>query len=699
MSAKEDKELIKLAHKRYAQICEDEKENARRFKEDLKFANGDSYNNWQWDEKVVQDRKNKGKPSFTINKIKKHNRQITNESRQNKPSIRVYPVDSEADPKTAEIIGEIIRHIENNSNADLAYNKSDEYQVDGGLGYWKIITDYVDNNSNSQDIFIEPVYDPLAIKMPRPKFVKGMEVVSYAFEDEEMQKDEFEAKYGKDIFGKQEWETIEGGWKSEDTVRVANYYYTEITPDWLYFDENGDGIKLSEVDEAQRELLKNSQLKKRKIQNESIKFCLLAADKILERKEWPGKYIPIVRVPGTELIIDGKTERKGHTRQMIGSQYMYNYWTNEATFQVALQGNQPYIGPKEAREGQEHIWDNLATETYSYLPYNQYDEEGRQIEKPQRERPPQMASAYIQGMQIANEELLATSGQENAQFGKDVGQQSGRALDALQSKSETSTYHFTDNKLMAMTLTGRMLIDLIPKIYDTQQIIRMLGEDGKEVEINIDPNQEEAYRKEEQEDGSIKEIFNPGVGTYDVIVSTGASYGTKRREAFSALSEIASRNPQLMQIAGDLIMAAADFPMADKLSERLKKALPPELQDKEEGAPEEIPPEVQQQLQQAQQVAEQSQKMIQALDDVVTKMQSELETRDVDWYKAETERMKVVQTSMNPQQIQHIVIKTMQDLLTNQNEKIEQTLVPEQPEMPQEFPQDQQQIPPEGQIM
>src|SRR5665811_1662533 len=318
-----DKDIVKLAHKRF-KLCEEaDKENRRLFEEDLKFANGDSDNGWQWDETLIKSRD--GKPSLNINKIKKHNRQIINEARQNKPSIRVYPVDDNSDKETAEIFNGIIRHIESNSNADIAYDTASEYAVDAGIGYWIVTTDYINTDSFDQEIYIEPVFNPLSVYLGKETIKNGVQVYPYGFIIEEMAKEVFEDTHPNSDYGRSEWPTSDNSWRTEDTVRLAGYYYIEEKEDTIYADEQGNVIKLSDVkDEQGKSQLKESDLKSRKISTPQVKWCLIAGDEILEKKDWLGKYIPIVRIVGSELIIDGKIERKGHTRQMKDAQRMYN---------------------------------------------------------------------------------------------------------------------------------------------------------------------------------------------------------------------------------------------------------------------------------------------------------------------------------------------------------------------------------------
>jgi hypothetical protein len=230
---------------------------------------------------------------------------------------------------------------------------------------------------------------------------------------------------------------------------------------------------------------------------------------------------------------------------------------------------------------------------------------------------------YMEGMRVASEEMKMASGQYDASLGQKSNETSGRAIMARQREGDNATFHFIDNVARAIRYTGKILVDLIPKVYDTARVVRILGEDGKDDEAHIDPALPQAVQQQQDPmTGAIKEIYNPSVGRYDVNVAVGPSYGTKRQEAFEAFNEMSARYPQLMAVAGDLIMKAADYPMADQIAERLEKTLPPGLADPKDGqAP--IPPEA---LQQLQALGQQNQAMAQALQEAGQKL-SELQQK------------------------------------------------------------------------
>ena len=252
----------------------------------------------------------------------------------------------------------------------------------------------------------------------------------------------------------------------------------------------------------------------------------------------------------------------------------------------ALQTKSPWIAPTDAIEGYEEYWKYANTQNYSYLPYNHMGEDGQPIPPPSRPAPPQASPAYVQQLQIAQNEMMMATGQYQSQLGQNENAKSGVAINARQRQGDKVTYHFIDNQAIAIRFTGKILIDLIPKIYDTNRVMQILARDGTILNVNIDPNAPEGY-KEVDNPQALSEIdknkkmteviFNPNFGLYDIQSDSGPSYATRRTEAFDALTQIAAQNKEFMNIGGDLLWKVADFPEADILAERWRKVIPPNI--------------------------------------------------------------------------------------------------------------------------
>lgn len=660
----ENEKIVKEAKER-ANLCQTWESDARkRFIEDTKFANGDSDNRWQWDDEIVSARE--GKPCLTINKTQQHNLQIVNDAKQNKPGVNVRPVGDGATYEAAQVFEGVVRHIEYQSNAEQAYDTASEHQVEGGIGYWRIVTDYVSEESFDQEIFIRRVKNPLSIYLDKDISEADGSDARYGFVFEDVPRKQFEAEYPDHKDAADVALNAGDAWVTEDTIRVCEYYRKEQKKDELLafivpppYQEAGQQIivRKSKMDDNQKAIFalveKAEDTQRRPILTDEITWYKIAGSKIIDSRPWLGKYIPIVRVIGKETVIEGKLDRKGHTRSQKDPQRMYNYWASEGTAQVALQSKTPYIAPAQAIEGLETYWAKSNVDNAAVLPYNAMTDTGQPIPPPQRQQPPQMASAYIQGMQLSQEQMMMSSGQYQSQFGQNENATSGKAINERQRQGDTATYHFIDNLAIAIRFTGKILIDLIPKIYDTKRVIKIMAKDGEESDVTIDPSQPDAHQKIEQEEQKASVIFNPNVGRYEVQSDIGPGYATRRQEAFNAMTQIASQNQQFMNVAGDLMFKAADFPMADELAERWSRTIPPAV--KGDGPP----PEVQQMQQQMQAM----QNAVAALNEKLNDKSDEMRIRA---YDADTKRLSAIGNSgpaITPDQVRPIFIQLMAEML------------------------------------
>lgn len=592
------KQTVLKLKKRYNASVAWEAEARNNFDYDYKFANGDSHNKFQWDSGLAENREDEDRPCLTVNKVQQHNLMVINDAKQNKPGIRIRPVSDEASFEAAEINQELIYHTEYISNAETVYDSATTYQVEAGIGYWRIVTDWITDNSFDQEIYIRHIKDPRSVYLdPDINEVDGSDArFGIIFED--IPNDLFAEKNPK--FASLVGTSVLGNdvWLNKDCIRVCEYYYKEEKQDklvtWIGTDGTQVLSKLSKLDDQQeliyKELKKQKQIqatyqfRERKIVTDDITWCKIAGHRIIAEEPWLGKYIPIVRLVGTETVIDGVLDRKGHTRALINAQQIYNYNTSANVEYGALQTKSPWVTPSKAIQGFEEYYKTANTDNHSYLPYNHIDDDGNPIPPPTRPPAPQASPAYVQQMQIAQNEMMMASGQYQSQFGENENAKSGVAINARQRQGDRSTYHFIDNQAIAIRFTGKILVDLYPKIYDTKRLKQILTRDGRKVNVNIDPQAKEAYQKgptlnkDQDKSKQIEQvIFNPNVGTYDIRADTGPSFATRRIEAFNALTQVATQDKNFMQVAGDLYFKVADFPEADILAERYRRMIPPNI--------------------------------------------------------------------------------------------------------------------------
>lgn len=652
-------DVITEAKRRFKR-CEAWEDDSRKlFREDIKFSNGDSDNGYQWPDAQRKTRDVDAKPCLTINKTFQHNLLIINDIRQNLPRPTVHPTGDGGTYESAQIFEQAIRHIEYRSNAEASYKVAMEQQVQGGIGYWRIVTDYVDAKSFDQEILIRPVRDSLKVMLDCDSIQFDGSDAMYGFVFSDYENAVFENKYGYKVEELSNTGIGDGDtWVQKNNVRVCEYYVKQFTRDelWAVPDEKTGAyqtILRSELpDEVAEEAAKRPGTKTREVKVPKVHWYLIAGHQVIDEKPIPCDYVPIVRVVGWETVIDGKLDRKGHTRQLKDAQRMYNYWTSSAVEHVALQGKQPYIGDLRSFEGLENYWRTANSDNYAYLPYNGVDDNGDPIPAPQRQQPPQMATGYIQGMQNARDEMAMVSGQYQNQFGAPGPEEAGVAIQARRRQGGISTYHFTDNFSAAVQHSARIIVNMFPRVYDTRRVIEIMAEDRSISQIKIDPSQQQAVVKQQLDAQKAQMIFNPKVGQFDVMAAAGPNYQTRREEAFAAITQIVGQNEKLLSVAGDLMFRAADFPMANEIADRLARTVPDEIRT---GQPNPQVVSLQQQVQKLEMMLVMAKK---AVDEKAAKI-------DVENFRAETDRMHVLidHEAFDPREVKALIQKTVAEML------------------------------------
>ena len=699
-----DGSVVEVARKRFQRANDFYQDNRQKALADTRFVMGDSDNNWQWPDDIYRTRSNVNrKPCLTINTTAQHCNQIINNIRQNRPSVRILPVDGGADQKTAEIMGGLIRSIQAQSSADTAHDLAAEHSIYGGEGYWRIRTDYVSYDSFDQQILIEPIVNPRLVLIDPDSVLPDRSDACWGFIFNDLSKALFQERYPNLEFAS--WvQNSDKGWYTQDTVREAEYFWCEYKDDVLYLLTDGQILLKSQLKGV--ELPPEAIHTERKTQRSQWYWCKLVGDSEdpVEKTEWPGSYLPIITLVGKELNVDGQIVRKGLVRDLKDTARMVNYSFSAAVETVALQTKIPYIAAAEALEGYESIWSGANQDNRAYLPFNAFDEEGRPLPPPVRQPPAVMPSAQVQMLQVATEEMRAASGQQNANFGIKSEAQSGVGIQRLKAQGEIATFHFPDNLIRALHYEARVLLDLIPKVYKKQQVVRILGLDGKEKGVRLDPQMAQAHAKIVND--QVDESFNPNVGRYDVAIDTGPSFQTQRQEAAAALTELSTKNPQLMAVAGDLVVRSFDFPGSDQIAKRIEKSLPPNLRDDEGGVnAEQENMQLKQHAQQANQIIEAMQQHIEQLEQTqaadVLKNQTQLQIEEgkrvveserlrdesefnemkqvLEEYRAETERLKTLEPFMTPEALKPVVMQMLQEILTTQIPPPEAEIVQEQP--------------------
>jgi hypothetical protein len=612
-------ELLRQARARFREAADAEREIREEARKDLRFVAGE-----QWPERVRREREIASRPALTINRLPTFVGQIVNQMRRNKPSIKVAPVDSGTDPDTARVMQGLIRHIEYDSDAQVAYQTAFEYAATCGFGAFRILTDYVSDDSFDQEIRIEAIADPFSVYFDPLAKRPDRSDARYCFVVERISREEYKERWpnseasATDFYGG-ELAHAEG-WITDDTVQVAEYWYIETRKRRLVVLSNGEIVFADEVDLGVLEQMGVTVMHEREVRARSVRCIKTNGVEVLEEYDWPGRWIPIVPVLGKELYVEGRRKLLSLVRFARDPQQLYNFYKTAQAEAVMLAPKAPYIGAEGQFEGHEEQWRTANLVNYAYLEYKPLTVNGQPVGPPQRNNYEPPIQALSVGALQAADDIKATTGIFDPSLGAQSNETSGRAILARQEQANTSNFHFDDNLQRAQRHAGRILLDLIPRIYDTPRWVRIIGEDEAQRVVQVNA----LYR---DEDGKVRR-YDLGAGKYDVTVTTGPSFATRRQEAFAALTELARAYPQLLQIAGDIVFRNSDVPGADELAARLKKTLPPELAEEDKPGAKDIPPEVAGQMKA---LAEQNQQLaaeLNRLTDLLASKRLELESRE-----------------------------------------------------------------------
>lgn len=586
--------------------------------DDLRMRAGD-----QWDPDIKKRRVEDQRPCLTVNRLPQFVRQVCNDQRQNRPSIQVSPVDDQADIPTSEILQGYIRHIEYDSGADGAYDTAFESAATTGIGYWRVITEYSDPMSFDLDIKIKRIRNPFSVYIdPDAKEVDRSDM-RWAFIVEDFTKEEFEARYPDAKVckgGRVEWELAKQKTPSwmDEAVRVAEYFCITTTRAGIVQLADGRVVTEDKLRKAQEVGLAGTPewqpVKRRQTDIPAVKWCKLIGTEVLEETVWPGRWIPIVPVLGDELEVDGQVILEGVIRHAKDQQKMLNVFVSTETESIGLVPKAPWLVAEGQIEGREPTWRSANTKTHAYLTYKPTSLNGQPVPAPQRIFGEANVQAVTGARMQAQDDLKSLTGIYDSALGAHSNETSGIAIRARQSQSNTANFHLVDNLTRSIRHCGRILIDLIPKVIDTPRILRVIGEDGEEKQVLVNQHHTDPETGEER-------VFDFGVGKYDVRVTAGPSFATKRQEAAASMMDLTKSYPPLAQVAGDLIVKNMDWPGAQEISDRLKKLLPPHLQDDKKGSGS-VPPEVQAKLKQGEQAAQMVDQLTKALNDAHDQLES-----------------------------------------------------------------------------
>jgi hypothetical protein len=620
MRKKESKDLLQRAKDRYLTMYEADQENRRAAMDDMKFINVPGE---QWDENMKQERGKR--PCYEFNKLRVTCKRVINDMRANRAQPKIRAVE-DGDKEQADIREGLVRNIWNMSDADTVIDNAADYQVGAGMGAWRVDTDYSDDGAFEQDIIIREIPNPFALYCdPSAKDHLKRDADDWIYTEKITHK-AFEAKYGKKEAKDHFEDSIEFDdddiWEDEENVRVAEYWYKEPVKKELWLvpnEQTGEQMVVdSESDEAAG-IPPEMIARRREVMTNQIYWCVVSGSRVLEGPtEWASNEFPFVVIYGEQMVIDGRPLWWGLPRFSKDAQRAYNVARTAIAETIAQAPQAKWWATVDQAKGHTEKWAVAHKENFPFLLYNA---DQKVPGPPLRMGGADVPIALIQESQLASEEIKSTSGIFDPSLGAQSNETSGRAIYARQQQGEIATFNFQDNMAKGIKRTCEIVLSLIPNIYDTERELRILGSDGAEDYVKVNqlvqvPGTDQVVR-----------VNDLAAGKYDVAVTVGPSFSTKRQEASEIYGQLGQQWPDLMAVAGDLVMKSMDLPYAEDIADRLKVMLPPQIQQQmQEG--QEMPPEVQQAMAQVEQMSQQVQQhgqLVQAASAELEGQKAELE--------------------------------------------------------------------------
>ena len=643
-----DDTLLEEAQEAFQLALDWDNENRELQRDDLRFTKLQE----QWPLQVIQKRQQEGRPCLTLDKTQAFIRQVVNEVRMNKPQIKVKPVDGGSDPETAEIYSGLIRNIDYSSDGDVARDTAADFAVSSGRGYYRINTRYATDDTFDQDLIIERISNPLSVWGDPYSTAADSSDWMTAFVVDMLSEKAFKKRFpDSDAVDWDDYcQGMQEAWFDGDCVMVAEYWKREEIDAQAFMLSDGSVVR-DDIYQEHQEMFVDDQgqplqiLAQRPIKRYKVTMHLCSGKEVLEATEWPGSYIPIIPVYGDEINVDGKRWFSSLIRPVKDAQRNYNYWRTSATELVALAPKAPFIGPEMAFEGEDAAkWASANTESHAFISYK-----GQQ--PPQRQAFAGVPAGALQEALNASDDMKAILGIYDASLGARSNETSGVAINARKQEGDVSTFHFIDNLSRAMKHEGRVLIDLIPHVYNSARIIRVLGPEGEPQSVKIGPEAQQQAQQAQMEameqQQEIEKIYDLSAGKYDVAVETGPSFTTQREEGNAALLELTKAFPAAAPVLAGLILKTFDFPGADEAAEAIEQM---QAQQSEQGQQQEQPNPVEIAKVQGDQQAKQAELQLKAQE---AQEKAALESRklEVDFFKAQTDRLKVEHEMRQPTQL------------------------------------------------
>jgi len=533
-------------------------------REDVEFAfTPDS----QWDAWMTETRK--GRPMYTVNRLRQALKQITNDQRQNRPQAKVRAAEG-GDSDLAEVRQGIIRGIDSQIDAQRAVDTAFLFAVGGGFGVWRVNTRYADDGGFDQVIEREEIADPFTVAFDPAAKKKDRRDARYAFVDTKFARSEFKVRWPNAKVVPIDTVTESNlDWWGEHEVTVAEYWYKKAEQVEIVLLTDGSVHEAADLALIEDELAAQGITiqRRRVIERDKVYQCIVSGAEILEGpNEWAGRFIPLVPCWGELISVKGKDKFFGATRFAKDAQRMYNYERSTFIETLADQPYSPFMADAASIEGYETQYQSLRTRRPPVLLYkaNPGLPNGG---KPSREAPPAFPAALAQAAAISGDDIKAATGIHDASLGARSNETSGRAILARQREGDVANFDYIDNLSYALKYDFEILNDLISAVYDTERQIRIVGDDGAEQVVAVNRT------VVDEQTGQAKTLNDLTQGRYDVSVTVGPSYTTQRMEAAEAMMQLANDPSPIGMVAKYGFIKNLDAPMLEDVREAARKLL------------------------------------------------------------------------------------------------------------------------------
>lgn len=620
-----DESLIRTALDRWRLADEAEREIRLKAMEDLRFFAGD-----QWPAEIREQRAIAGRPCLELNRLPELVSVIVNQQRQAKPQIQINPRGGGATLEMAQIMQGLVRHIEVSSDAERAYDWAFQYAVISGFpGYIRVITEYVDADTFDQQIRIKRVLNPFSIYMDPGAQEMDASDAKWCLVVEDISHDEFKRRYpNSELAGLRSMSSLgdrEPNWFTRESIRIAEYWHIETVERTLVALSDGSAVFEEDLTPDASIAVGPDGPIRRTAQVPQVYCDIISAAEVLERHLWPGRYIPIVPVIGEELYLDGKRILSGMVRFAKDAQRQYNYFRSALAEAIALAPKAPFVAEWSQIEGFEEIWKAANRNNVAVLPYRAVTSGGQLVPPPQRQFGEAAIGQIAAAIQLSDQDLKATTRIREPLIGLSSGEQSGRAIRLRQAQGSLANFAYMDNLARSIQHVGRIIVDLAPKIYDRPgRLIRIIRPDSTSVVIPL--------KQQVQEREGVIKFYDLSSGTYDVTISVGPGYETRRQEFVESVMQLIQTAPQVAQYILHLVVRNMDWPGAEQIAEQLERLLPAHLRsqkpDEDGSGGAELPPEWKEKFAQLMQQHQALTEQLNAAKEIISNRRMEIESRE-----------------------------------------------------------------------